>query len=356
MNKFYISLMMVLVLTASVSACKEKRDNHYEEESIFSLIHSLSESLYKDDGSWGKGYPYRMALRNSYWRADVYGEAASRNETYASRSSEVYSYLMSVQDIGDVGVFGFPADIKNPEFGETVERVLAECPECVQNGFVVSLPGNDIAELYYDHGYALTSLAKGYLRTNNPLYLESISRAADWTLDKPIVENINYLSALGKGLAYAYRATGDVRYLNRAVYLHEHGIFPRISLQTGGALDSHNQKLEYHGFIVSGIVALKSALPENHWYHSEVDLFMGLAISHMQERNSFESGNYGATWPGLNLLSWYELELVRELTSDEQMARNRCIDLIDGYKESIAAEEGFRLQKSLYSNFFIGLY
>lgn len=355
--KFY-RLILIMFLTASVISCHETRTNYIAENTTHDLIHSLSEALYKGDGSWGAGYPYRMALRDSYWRADIYGELADKsdNGTYAIRSSEVYSYLISVQNEGGTGVFGFPADVENPEFGEVVRRVIAECPECISRGWVVSLPGDDIAELYYDHGYALTSLAKGYLRTNNPIYLKAILRAADWALDKPIIQNINYLSALGKGFAYAYWATGDIRYLNRAIYLHEHGIFPGMSLETGGALDSHNQQLEYHGFIVSGIVALKSALPANHEYHSNVDQFMTSSISHMQQRNLFESGYYGVTWPGINLLAWYELEQLRELTSGELKARNRCIELINSYKETIASENDFRLQKSLYSNFFIGLY
>jgi len=349
-------LILIIILTACLLSCKENRTDYFSEDSTYGLILSLSEELYKGDGSWGAGYPYRMALRDSYWRADVYGELAEKSDTYAIRSSEVYSYLVSTQNEGEVGVLSFPADVNNPEFGEIVSRVIAECPECINRGWVISLPGDDIAELYYDHGYALTSLAKGYLRTNNPIYLNSVKSAADWALDKPIIQNINYLSALAKGFAYAFRASGDIRYLNRAIYLHEQGIFQGMSLETGGALDSHNQKLEYHGFIVSGIVALKSALPANHEYHSKVDQFMTLSISHMQQRNLFESGNYGVTWPGINLLTWYELEQLRELTSDELMARNRCIELINSYKESIASENNFRLQKSLYSNFFIGLY
>lgn len=353
--KFSIQIL-ILILTAALFSCKDNQSNALAEESAFEIIHSLSEGLYKGGGSWGTGYSYRMALRDSYWRADVYGELAGHSETYSKRSLEVYSYLISTQTESGHGVFGFPADVNNPEFGESINRVIFECPECISHGWVVSLPGNDIAELYYDHGYALTSLSKGYLRTNNSAYLDAIINAAEWALDKPIHQNINYLSALSKGLSYAYRATGDVRYLDRAIHLYDEGIFPNMSLETGAALDSHNQQLEYHGFIVSGIIALKSALPDNHEYHSKAEQFMEKSISHMQQRDLSENSDYGVTWPGTNLLAWYELEQLRELTEEERMSRDRCIELIRSYTGAIANESGFRLQKSLYINFFIGLY
>lgn len=348
--------LIVLVLSVSLFSCKENRTNLANDSSTFETLHAISESLYKGDGSWGNEYSYQMALRDSYWRADVYGELSRKNDLYSTRSQESHLYLMSVQAQGGHGVFGFPADINNPEFGNSIAKVINKCPDCINNGWVVSLPGKDIAELYYDHGYALTSLAKGYLRTNDSSYLSTIVAAADWALDKPLHENINYLSALSKGLSYAYEAIGDSRYLNRAIYLHEEGIFPNLSVENGGALDGHNQQLEYHGFIVSGIVALKRILPNGHEFHDQVDKYMSLSLSHMQQRNVIEDGSYGVTWPGINLLAWYELEKLRDLTEEELVARNRCIDLINGYRGYIVRESGFRLQKSLYSNFFIGLY
>ena len=351
-----ISRLIVLVLLVGLFSCKENRMNLVHDGSTFETLHSISEGLYDGNGSWGSEFPYRMALRDSYWRADVYGELSGKSNLYSARSLEVYLYLISIQAEAGHGVFGFPADVNNPEFGNSINKVITACKECISNGWVVSLPGEDIAELYYDHGYALTSLVKGYLRTNDSSYLSAIIEAANWALDKPLHKNINYLSALSKGLSYAYEATGDVRYLNRAIYLHDQGIFPNLSVENGGALDSHNQQLEYHGFIVSGIVALKRVLPNDHEFHKRVDQFMVLSLSHMQQRNVIEDGSYGVTWPGTNLLAWYELEQLRDLTEEELVARNRCIELINSYREFIVSESGFRLQKSLYSNFFIGLY
>jgi hypothetical protein len=355
--RILIALVTVLLSLVVVGDENKLVDRIYvDDKSTFETIHTISENLYNGNGSWGGKYPYRMALRDAYWRADVYGELGAKKDVYSSRSLEVYSYLISVQTEGGKGVFGFPADVNNPEFGNTINRVITGCPECISNGWVVSLPGENIVELYYDHGYALTSLAKGYLRTGDSSYLGAIIKAANWTLDKPLHENINYLSALSKGLSYAYEATGDIRYLNRAIYLHDQGKFPNLSVDSGQALGSHNQQLEYHGFIVSGIVALKRVIPNNHEFHAKIDQFMMLSLSNMQQRNIFEDGSYGVTWPGTNLLAWYELEQLRDLTEAELVARNRCIELITTYREFIVDESDFRLQKSLYSNFFIGLY
>ncbi len=66
---------------------------------------------------------------------------------------------------------------------------------------------------------------------------------------------MNYLSALSKGLSAANLATEDVRYLDTAIALHLNDIIPN-QLAAGYWNDAHNQRLEYHGFIVSGLIAL----------------------------------------------------------------------------------------------------
>ena len=349
-------LFLVLVVVVALCSCKDNAESEKSTLSVFDTFHTISEGMYNGDGSWGSGYPYRMALRDAYWRADVYSKLSEVASVYDARSLEAYAYLQSAQLEGGSGVFGFPADTDNPEFGETVNRIVLECPECINGGWVISLPGSHIAELYYDHGYSLTSIAKGYIRTQDPSYVDSIVKAADWALDKPLHSNINYLSALSKGLSYAYKVTGDARYLNKAIYFHEQGIFPNLSSETGGALDAHNQQLEYHGFIVSGIIALKLVIPNNHDFSLEVDKYLTSSVLHMQQRDAVEDGEYGSTWPGTNLLAWHELENIRPLTMEESLVKGRCASLINNYEKFIVEESGFRLQKSLYSNFFIGLY
>lgn len=329
--------------------------------SVFPFFQGWSESIYDGDGSWGRThYGYRMALRDSYWRADVYGFLAARNDlpavVYAQRADAVLQYLLTVQSQGGTGVFGFPADVANPEFGSRVQQAIDTCPSCIHNGWIISLPGSDIAELYYDHGYALVSLVRAYERTHDASLLSPMTSAADWILDKPLTTNINYLSALSKGLCYAYRATGDSRYLDRAVELHVQGILPFLN-ENGEATDAHNARLEYHGFIVSGLIALRQSLPADHALIAQLDQTLAAAVARMASRDLQENGDYGVTWPGTNLLAWYELSLYRPLSSEEKVAVARILALIEGYVDDIGSEtDPYRFQKALYSNFFVGFY
>lgn len=353
MKKLQFLLLVTILLLTS---CKSTVIVETPEMSTFQIMQQLSENTYNNDGSWSSDNDYRMVLRNSYWRADVYSELRERNVIFSERAKEVYTYLIHVQNEGGEGVFGIPADVLNPEFGDVIKFVIENYPKSIQNGWIVSLPGDDIGELYYDHGNALVSLAKGYIHYENMEYLNAVVKGADWALDKPLNQNVNYLSSLSKGLSYAYMISGDIRYLERSIYLHQEGIFPNISLETGASLDSHNQKLEYHGFILSGIIALKSAISDTLEVSSQIDRYLNIAVNHMKVRDLSEKGEYGETWPGINLLVWFELEQLRNLSSEEKEARDRCIALINSYRDHIEIEEGFRLQKSIYSNFFVGLY
>lgn len=351
-------LFMLLLLAACQSGGSgPAASGEVTNSTSFAYLHQRSEQIYDGQGIWGQArHGYRMALRDSYWRADVYGFLADANPTYARRADEAIDYLLKAQSAGGSGVFGFPADINNPEFGAKVRTVIDACPACVHNGWITSLPGNDIAELYYDHGYALTAVARAYQRTGNRALLAPIALAADWILDKPLTTNINYLSALGKGLSYAYRATNNPRYLGKAIQLHRDGILPFLG-NTGGAVDAHNAQLEYHGFIVSGMIALRQSLPTGHAFIAELDPILALAVAHMAKRGLAENGAYGVTWPGTNLLAWHELSSLRLLTGEEVRARDRSLALIRSYTDPIKAERNaFRLQKALYTYFAIGLF
>lgn len=365
------SLLSPTLLTLSIAAlalttgCDRNRsttDNVSinESVSIFQTLHQTSESLYDGGGVWGSTQAgYRMALRDSYWRGDVYGFLSEVNTLYATRAAEVTDYLLLAQSQGGSGVFGFPADPENPEFGSKVQQAMETCPSCIQNGWIISLPEDYITELYYDHGYALSTLAQRYLQTQDAQLLPAINLAAEWTLDKPSTSNINYLSALSKGLSYAYLATNNPTYLNKAIELHEIGILPFLNGE-GEAMDSHNAQLEYHGFIVSGLVALRQALPsdfEDTAFKNNLDYILALSTRRMAERGLTEPGDYGVTWPGTNLQAWHELSLYRSLNPDEVKAKDRAIALIEGYQDDIKNETDlFRQRKALYANFFVGFY
>ena len=331
----------------------------------FERFHQMSEALYDGEGTWGReASGYHMALRDSYWRADVYGHLSQQTlrdaNLFAQRQEEVVRYLVEAQRMAGTGVFPFPADINNPEFGEEIAHIINNCPECITSGWIATLPGRAIEKLYYDHGYALTSIARYYLKSGNADVLSSIREAADWILDKPVSRNINYNSALIKGLSYAYRVTGDEKYRTQAKALHRNGVYPGFLSDDGilqaYANDAHNAKLEYHGFIVSGMIALASILETGDEFYEPLTTHLEMTVQHMLTRNLSEEGDYGETWPGTNLLAWYELAQFRDLASAEQQAVARIKTLINGYVDDISNETNlFRHQKALYSYFFVGL-
>lgn len=282
----------------------------------FNRLHRLSESIYNGSGIWGDSqYGYRMALRDSYWRADVYGSRGDRLSQ--QRAAEAIDYLLSTQHSS--GVFGFPADTRNPEYGATVTAVQNAYPQGIVDGYVVDIPGGDISELYYDHGYALTAVARAYLRTRDAGLLTAINDAATWCLDKPLTANINYLSALIKGLCAAYDCTADTDYIAHAVTLHDSVV---AGMTDGQADDAHNAQLEYHAFICSGMIALADQLG------SEPD-GMDAAIDVLTSRCASESANSSSTWPGMAAITWRELLQYRALTVGERNALLLVRELLD---------------------------
>ena len=351
-------------LLAAGAACAAgagvvRADSPHVDE--FARLHAASEGLYDGGGSWGsRRHGYRMPLRDVAWRAEVYAELARRGggapgDLYQQRAAEAVGHLLAAQEQGGSGVFGFPADVQNPEFGNIVRSALKSCPACARGGWIVSLPGRHVSELYYDHGHALAAVARVNGLTADQKLLPAIRRAADWALDKPLTANINYLSSLSLGLSGAFRATGDPRYLERAVDLHRRGILPFIDA-SGAAKDPHNAKLEYHGFIVSGLADLLAVLPEGHPYRTVTARALDAATAHMAARGLVEPGAYGVTWLGTNLSAWHRVAALRPLRPDEAAARDRARALVRTALPRIEAErDPFRLRKALYSYFAVGL-
>ncbi len=325
---------------------------------VFDYLHNSSESIYDGSGAWGEtAYAYKMALRDSYWRADVYGFLSQQGGTsaslYSQRADAAVAYLLSAQSNGGTGVFGFPADADNPEFGATVAYIQANHPDMISNGWIISLPTNEVQQLYYDHGYALYTLCQAYIRTQNTNLIPGIKTAADWILDKPVTQNLNYLSSLSKGLCLAWSITSNTNYLLKAVWYHTNVILPGIGTD-GQALDSHNAQLEYHGFIVSGLIALDQQLTNGHPLKNQINTALEKMVSRMAQRDMTDPGDWEQTWLGTNLQAWYELSLLRPLTTTEKAARDQCLLYIRSNLQDYRQLSGYAFRKSLYANFFIG--
>jgi len=218
------------------------------------------------------------------------------------------------------------------------------------------MPDQQTPELYYDHGYALTAVARAYLRVRNSDWLPAIRQGAEWALKQPPSQNINYLSALAKGLTYAYLATGDQRFLDRALILHLDYILPGIG-QNGEALDTHNSKLEYHAFIVSGLIALTQGLPEKSPYLASINRTLSAMLDNMAQRSLQSETSTDATWPGNVLIAWHELASIRKLTAFEQKALNSTLELIRSRVQHIdEMHDAFKLRKLLSIDFPIGFF
>lgn len=328
-----------------------------EIQTAFEQLHTLSEALYDGHGSWGYANTgYHMALRDSAWRADVYGDLASLSPQYRQRADEAADYLVHAQQAGASGVFGMPADEKNPEFGSRVRQIKKRCPDCLHNGWIVTLPGDHVTALYYDHGFALAALARAYLRSGNNDWLQAVRHGAEWAMHQPATENINYLSTLSKGLSLASHATGDARYLEEAVRLHRTYILPGLN-QAGHARDAHNAQLEYHAFIVSGLATLRQHLPNDHALVPELDRALAAAIDHLTQRCLQDSAGEKASWPGAALLAWHDVAAFRPLSAREQQALARTLNLASRQTSGPASTKPlFHRQKLLSINFPLGFY
>lgn len=298
----------------------------------FTTLEALSERLYEGGGSWAdRAAGYRSLLRSVYWRVDVYQALArssrpqSEKARFATRAAQGVQFLLEAQTQGGNSVFGIPADPRLPEFGDDIQSLISICPACSVNGWVVRMPSpSQTPELYYDHGYSLSTIANYGLENPSSAILDAVHRGANWALTQPVTSNINYLSALAKGLARAYLLTRNTAYLSRAIELHRDYILPAQDA-AGEWSDAHNDRLEYHSFIVSGMVALRSVLAGNESILPSLESALRLALTRMAVRNQTETApELRSTWMSASARTWWELSRLRRLSSDEISGWNAC--------------------------------
>lgn len=278
---------------------------------------------------------------------------------YVARRDEALEYLKRVQIIeGDQGVWGIPADANNPEFGSLIQDIKAVHPEYFENGFLYTLEGDDISHLYYDHGRTLTAFSKVYLDTHDEGLLPFIERGANWILDKPAVHNVNYNSAVIEGLSFAYRVTQTKDYLDKAVNMTQEAVISQ-SNDNGSFGNAHNQEAWYHGFIVSGLVALKQALPASHEFNPVLEFHLSNAITYLEESTD-QGSPYAFQWPGINARVWSEIENLSAigkwpaLNSNQMDAYANCLYQTVHGEVNPNLETGFHRQKALYHFIQIG--
>lgn len=372
MKSLFIPITIIFFLLFSCASPNYNSNESYkfgkiidESRTYFAdTLHSLSEDIYDNTGTWGENeYGYKMALRDIYWRADAYHKmsrkASPLSELYKTRRDESISYLKSSMVVdGNVGVWGMPADVENPEFGELISELLVEYPDNFVNGYLYNFNSNDIANLYYDHGRVLTTFCKVYLDTTDLTLVPYIKKAANWLIDKPAVSNVNYNSAAIEGLCYAYLVTSESSYLEKAIEMTYQQVYSQAN-SNGSFGDSHNQEAWYHGFIVSGLVALKMAMPAEDSRNNDLDYHLTNALKYLEQVTN-QGSQYSYQWVGINARVWAEVEELAmfgkwdHLNNSQKDCLANCLYLTMYGEIDVEAEKGFRQQKVLYYFFQTG--
>lgn len=376
MKILIIRLLLLIFLLNGFSYAEKDPDTYHsynidrvitESKHFFhSTLHALSEELYDGpaNGTWGEtAFGYKMALRDIYWRVEAYHLLGVNDkyspQEYLKRRNEALAYLKRIQIIkGNTGIWGVPADYNNPEFGYLLRQIEAEHPDYFSNGFLFTLPDDDISQLYYDHGRTLTAFCKVFYDTQDNELLPFIARGANWILDKPAVKNVNYNSAVVEGLSFAYIATQTKAYLDKAIAMTKDKVISQANLN-GSFGNAHNQEPWYHGFIVSGLVALKKALPSDHEFNTLLDIHLTNAIVYLEDVTK-KGSPYEFQWPGINARVWSEIEGLfytgrwPALNSNQMDAYANCLYQTVHGAINPENETGFYRQKALYHFMQIG--
>jgi hypothetical protein len=205
----------------------------------------------------------------------------------------------------------------------------------------VDLPADSIAELYYDHGRSLAAIAREYLRAGDSSLVAAIEAGADWALPKPVDSNVNYVSALIEGLAYAYLATGTQSYLDRAVYLEENGVFPQRQSDGAYCHDGHNELVRYHCFILEGHMALRRALPAGHALIPALDDHIETSRAYLQIRTAYDNALVDTEGYCIAVKTYTEMadlagwRAIPGLSTSEMGSFERCIDKVIACRDAI---------------------
>jgi hypothetical protein len=196
-------------------------------------------------------------------------EGAERSLAFAKEAAD---FLLWAQESGGAGVFPFPASrgvSQSPPFLAS-EKYLKQAEidgrldSIVKNGWVVNDDGN--GGLQFDNGECGIALLEFYEFTKDKKYLDAATRAADWTLTRPLVPNWNYNSFSAYLLARTYRVTGDKKYLEAATKKAVLGVIPgqlKEGPHAGRWCDAHNARPGYHYIMLRSLAELVTVLPKD---------------------------------------------------------------------------------------------
>ncbi|MBN8216593.1 MAG: hypothetical protein J0L75_08110 [Spirochaetes bacterium] len=178
-------------------------------------------------------------------------------------------FLLWAQESAGTGVFPFPAvrGGRSRAF-QVAERFLAQAEAAgkaaliATNGWLIDDLGR--GDLQFDNGLCGVALFDLHEACGEEKYRKAALAAAEWALRRPAVPNVNYNTFTTFLLCRAFRATGEVKYLESAKERMRLSVYPGQVLEgprAGRWADAHNAKPVYHYIIVRGLASLLSALP-----------------------------------------------------------------------------------------------
>jgi hypothetical protein len=127
----------------------------------------------------------------------------------------------------------------------------------LRNGWAVDDDGS--GGLQFDNGQAGIAMLDLHALTGEPRYLASAVRAAEWAIERPVVDNWNYNSFSVDLLARTFEATREPRYRAAALRKALLGVMPgQLSdgPRAGRWFDAHNARPEYHYIMLSALTQL----------------------------------------------------------------------------------------------------
>lgn len=168
------------------------------------------------------------------------------------------------------GHFPFP-DLrgKNIRFGDMITKQLQSGTVEVKGGWIITADPDGGSQ--FDTGVCGTALLLAGKLHGNGAWTKAGLRAADWALTQKCCANFNYNAFSVSLLAQAFRATGEAKYLDRALHKFRVGVAPGQA-PNGRWMDAHNARTVYHLIILRALADLGTALPEDRVTdHAELD-------------------------------------------------------------------------------------
>lgn len=221
----------------------------------------------------------------------------SCSESLRQTAVEAGDYLLWTQSVAGTGVIPFPAYRGGGNKAlESAARFLKQAEragrwdEVVKEGW--AFEDLDDGGLQFDNGLCGVALWELAELTGEARFRDGAVKATEWALKRRCVPNWNYNAFSVYLLATGHRATGDARWLQRAIEKTQLGLLPgqlREGPRAGRWGDPHNARLAYHYILVRGLTALWWELPADHPFRPELRDALRLALE-SRNREFIERG------------------------------------------------------------------